>query len=473
MPFIRRLLCTSALFMALSFNANADLTLDSSQQKSLSLTIYQNGLGFVRDQRAAKLAKGVNLIAFEDVSSELIPDSLLVTGTGFRINERRFAFDLLNAQVLLEKSVGKTVSFLRMNPVTGNEERFQAKILSAQNPIIIERDGHVEVAGDARLVLDKLPEGLRPRPALLAELETGIEIQTDLSLAYLSNGLGWNTSYSAELNETGTSISLRSWANLTNTSGVDYKNVELSLAAGSVNRRVQPSPQMVMAKGAPRTLTMAMDSVQESMAEPAQALGGMHLYNMPKLLNLNDRETKQVALMPEASLKSKRILVTRFNPVYGAFHQQAQSPLHPDIELSFTNDSGQPLPDGLVRLYREHSDGKLYFIGEDQLTQTPMNSEAKLHPGKSFDVTVLRTQTDFKTEGLEKNTYEAAYTVLLKNAKPIPETVRLEETFPGQWELRQSSIKPTTSEGKFANWEILIPANGEISLNYRVLVHTR
>jgi len=473
MPFIRPLLCASAILMASSLSAKADMTLDASHQKNLSLTIYQNGLGFVRDLREAILIKGENILAFEDISPRVLPDSLLISGTGFRINERRFAFDVLNPQVLLEKSVGQEVAFLRMNPVTGKEELIKAKILSTQGQVILERDGHIEVGQPGRLVLDKLPEGLRSRPALLANLETGIDIKTDLALAYLTNGLSWNTSYSAELNDSGTSMTLRSWANLTNTSGVDYNNVELSLAAGNVKRRTQPRAQRMLLKSAPQAMSMAMDGATESMAAPAQALGGLHLYGLLKPLDLNNKETKQVALMPAQTLKTKRVLVKRFNPVYGALPEQPVTPSHPDIELSFTNDSQQPLPDGLVRLYRKHSDGKLYFIGEDQLKQTPNDVKAILHPGKSFDVTVLRTQTKFTTAGFEKHNFEASYEVVIKNAKKTAETVRIEETFPGEWDLKKSSLEPSKKLGKRAVWELEIPPGAQQTLSYQVHVRTR
>jgi len=474
MLFVRPLLCASALFMASGLNAYADMTLDVSHQKTLSLTIYQNGLGFVRDLREASLKKGLNSVAFEDVSSQLIADSLLISGSGFRINERRFSFDVLNPRVLLEKSIGKEVAFLRMNPVTGKDELIKAKILSTQGQVIIERDGHIEVGQPGRLVLNSLPDGLRARPALLANLETKAAIKTDLALAYLTNGLNWNTSYSAELNDAGTSMTLHSWANLTNTSNLDYKNVELSLAAGSVNRRSSPKPQMMMmSKGAPRAMSMDMGGAVESMAAPAQALGGIHLYALPNRLDLNNKETKQVALMPATTLKTKRVLVQRFQPVYGTLRQQAATPLHPNIELSFTNNSKQPLPDGLVRLYRKHSDGKIYFIGEDRLQQTPKDVKAKLHPGKSFDITLLRKQTEYTTAGLAKNNFIASYEVTLKNAKKTAETVRIEESFPGEWDLKKSNHKLSKQQGNLAIWEIEIPAGGEETLSYRVHVRRR
>ncbi|WP_028879598.1 DUF4139 domain-containing protein [Terasakiella pusilla] len=469
MTHIRPGLFFAATLLA-STSALSETALDQSHQKDLGLTIYQNGLGFVRDQRAVKLDKGVQDIAFEDISAQLIPDSLLISGNNFAIKERRFAFDLLTPSVLVEKSLGKTVTFRKTNPVTGKDELIQAKILSNQGSLIIERDGKIEVGQPGNLVLDQLPAGLRAKPSMMAEIEVLKKGDLDLALGYLTSGLNWHASYSVEVAPDGKSLSMKSWANLTNTSGVDYQNATLNLAAGSINRQAAPRVQMMQAKGAVQSMAM-MDSVPETMAMAPQSLGGIHLYQLPNKVNLAQKETKQVALSKPVTFKSERVLVKRFGPVYGALNHQSETPVHPDIELSFENTTGQPLPNGLARLYRKDNQGNLQFIGEDNLNQTPKNAVAKLHPGQSFDVTLKRTQTDFDVDG--KDRFNAAYEIVIKNAKANAETVRIEETFPGEWKLEKSSHKLSESQGQRAIWEIDVPANGETKLTYRINVQTR
>ncbi|MDV7340517.1 DUF4139 domain-containing protein [Terasakiella sp. A23] len=463
-----RILFASALLMSTS--ALAETALDQSHQKDLGLTIYQNGLGFVRDLREVSLNKGAQSIAFEDVSAQLIPDSLLIAGNNFSIKERRFAFDLLTPSVLLEKSVGETVSFRRFNSVTGKDEVIKAKILSNQGSLIIERDGKIEVGQPGNLVLDQLPKGLRAKPSLMADIDVAKKGNLDLALGYLTNGLKWHTSYSVEVAGDGKTLAVRSWANLTNTSGVDYKNATLNLAAGNINRRSRPTPQMMMAKSAPRAMAM-MDSVAESTASAPQSLGGIHLYQLPGKVDLPQKETKQVALIKPLSFKSKRVLVKRYGPVYNAFPHNTDTPSHPQIELSFTNTSGQPLPSGLARLYRKDNQGNLQFIGEDNLKRAPKDTKAKLHPGQSFDVTIKRTQTEFDRDGKYK--FTAAYKVVVKNAKKTKETVRIEESFPGEWNLEKASDKLKEQQGQRAVWQFEVPANGEKFLTYRVSVKTR
>ncbi|SCA57021.1 conserved exported hypothetical protein [Candidatus Terasakiella magnetica] len=452
-----------------SFTAQAENTLNATHQQQLSLTLYQNGLGFVRDTRRTDLSKGQNDLAFEDVSTQLIPDSLLINTKGIEVLERRFAFDLLTPQALLDKAVGKTVSFRKFNSVTGKDDIISAKILSTKNGVIVERDGQIQVGQPGQLMLEKLPQGLRAKPALLASLNAPKKASFELGLAYLSNGLKWHSSYSAELSPDGKSVNLRSWANLTNTSGTDYKNATLSLAAGQINKKTVRKNVQMMARSAPQTM-MAMDSAPERTASPPQALGGLHLYSLPHKVDLAHKETKQVQLMAPMSFKSKRVLVRQFGPSYNAISHQVLA-VHPNIEVSFTNASNAPLPTGIVRLYRKDQAGELQFVGEDRLKATPKGNEAKLHPGQSFDVTLKRSQTEFEFNG--KHSFEAAYKVVIKNAKDTAETMRVSEAFPGQWKIEKSSHKTTRRENNRAIWEINVPANGQKTLSYEVNVRTR
>lgn len=470
MSFSRPLLFTSALLVMGAHAAFAETVLAPSTRTDLSLTLYQNGLGFVRDVRKVDLTGGSQTFVFEGISTKLTPDSLLISGNGFQVQERQFDFDLLTSTALLQKSVGKKVKFRRFNVVTGKDDLIDATILSAVGQPVIERDGKIEVGQPGLLILDKLPEGLRPTPALTARVQASQKGQTDMALAYLSGGLQWHTSYSAELSSDSKSLTLQSWANLTNSSGVDYSNTSLSLAAGQVNRQTvtRNFERMVRAEAAPM-MDMAAGAAAKT-AEAPQALGAIHLYNLSDKVDLNNNETKQVALMQPLSFKSTRELVQRFGPTYGEMNFDSQ-PVHPKVELTFNNTSNNPLPDGILRLYRRDTQGQLQFVGEDNLTRTPKEGDAKLHPGESFDVTIERNQTSFERKG--KDSFEATYKIVIKNAKDSAETVRIEEVFPGQWSLSDTSTKPDSQKNNTATWKIKVPAGKEKILTYQVSVRLR
>jgi len=469
MSLSRPLLFGSALLAMTASAALAETVLDTSTRTDLSLTVYQNGLGFVRDVRKANLRDNSQTFVFEGISTQLTPDSLLISGKGFQVQERRFDFDLLTSTALLEKSVGKKVKFRRFNVVTGKDDIIEATILSAIGQPVIERDGKIEVGQPGMLILDKMPEGLRAKPALTARINATKKGETHMALAYLSGGLKWHTSYSAELSGDSKNLTLQSWANLTNASGMDYHNASLSLAAGQVNRQ-SITPNFQRALRADAAPVMAMSGAMEKTASAPQAVGALHLYNLPGKIDLNDKETKQVALMAPLNFKSKRVLVHRFGPSYGEIRTDSPA-IHPDVELNFTNTAHNPLPDGIVRLYRRDAQGQLQFVGEDNLSRTPAKAKATLHPGESFDVTIKRSQTDFTRKG--KDSFEAAYKVVVKNVKKSDETVRIENVFPGQWTLEDVSQKPDSLENNTAIWTLNVPAGKEKILTYRVDVRVR
>lgn len=90
----------------------------SSQQEqtALAVTIYNNDLALVKDQRRVRLVRGDNRLAWRDVAARIQPETAMLRslyGGRLRLIEQNFDFDLLTPQALLAKSVGENV---RLNP---------------------------------------------------------------------------------------------------------------------------------------------------------------------------------------------------------------------------------------------------------------------------------------------------------------------------------------------------------------------
>ena len=60
--------------------ALADIRIDESAVKSLNVTVYNNGLGLVRDSRAVNLPAGVSTLSFRGVSAQIQPETALLDG---------------------------------------------------------------------------------------------------------------------------------------------------------------------------------------------------------------------------------------------------------------------------------------------------------------------------------------------------------------------------------------------------------
>jgi hypothetical protein len=134
---------------------------------------------------------------------------------------------------------------------------------------------------------------------------------------------------------------------------------------------------------------------------------------------------------------------------------------------------GIPLPKGIVRVYKKDKQGNAQFVGEDQIDHTPGNEIVRLKLGNAFDVTASRKQTDFQRlgeEGRHHVVFESAYQIVLKNARKEAVTVIVREPVPGDWTIVSESQPHTRAASDVAEWKVSVPAEGKVTLTYRVRV---
>jgi hypothetical protein len=465
-----RLFATSsllALLLAPSLAAaEQNATLDD--QTGVAVTIYNQDLALVRDVRTLTLSAGENDIAFVDVSGHIQPQTALLKSAAGKLDvlEQNFDFDLLTPAKLLEKSVGRMVRVIVTNPQTGRETVEQAKVLSVADGVVLQIGDRIETSTPGRIVFAEIPPTLRSRPTLVTKIASDIAGKMPVELDYLTGGLSWAADYVAELSPDETSIELKGWVTLTNTSGTTYRNALLQLVAGNVNR-VRSELQNQVMKAA-----LVVDEAVVAKPMQEQALFEYHLYTLGRPTTIADNQTKQVELLTGHDIPV--IKEYRFEDVAQSFNEQmGEAPrVNATVRLSFTNDEksrmGMPLPGGTVRVYKADNAGQAIFVGEDTVDHTPKNETVKLSLGQAFDVTARGKQTDF--EDLGSDLYESAYEIEFKNAKNQPVTVTLAEGMPGDWKMIRESQAHEKPDASTALWHITIPAEGSAKLTYRVRV---
>jgi hypothetical protein len=147
------------------------------------------------------------------------------------------------------------------------------------------------------------------------------------------------------------------------------------------------------------------------------------------------------------------------------------------VYVSFQNEPaqhlGMPLPKGIIRVYKRDHEGRIQFVGEDQIDHTPAHEQVRMKLGDAFDLTAHRKQTDYQNlgrKGKYLNVSESAYEVVLKNAKKEPVTILVREALPGDWEMLQNSHPFTKVDAHTAQFEVPVPAGGSATLTYRIRV---
>jgi hypothetical protein len=317
-------------------------------------------------------------------------------------------------------------------------------------------------------VFYEVPKDLRPRPALLATVESGESGRRDITLGYSTRGLGWSADYIALWNEDAKQIELTGRATLSNKSGADFPEAGLSLIAGSVSREEEP-----MAR--PTVRMQAAPMTAEAKAMPTrQEFADLHLYKAPGKVSLADQQTKQVTLLPPRRLAVEREYVSEAGiAIYR--HTGEPQASHPQVRLRFQNapgdQAGGPLPAGVVRVYAAAgAGGPPWLVGEDRIEHTPEGATITLSPGEAFDITVLRRQTDFVQSGLPEGVSESAWVIDAKNARDKPATVTVVEVVPGDWTILAESAPHKKETADRLVWRLQVPAKGAAQVTYRIRV---
>src|SRR5512134_2466100 len=401
MPTLRKV--TAAVALALSsiaYGAVAEKPSTLADQQSVAVTIYNENLALVKDQRRVVLEAGRNRLALREVSARMRPETALLRSLShpgaLSLVEQNFDFDLLTPAKLLEKYVGRNVKIVRTHPTTGVESFETATVLAATSGVVLRIGDRIETGLPGRIVYDGVPPNLRDRPTLVTELDSARGGMQNVELSYLSGGLAWKADYVAELNGADTALDLNGWVTLTNTSGTAYPNAKLQLVAGDVNRVRE---EMRLAARADKMREASAAAPASKMAQ--EALFEYHLYTLARPTTIADNQTKQVALLGAQGVPVAKELRLQGSDYYyrssvGGIGQKMKVGVFVQFENRETSRLGLPMPKGVVRVYKKDSAGNAQFVGEDRIDHTPKNEKVRLKLGEAFDVTADKKQTDFK-----------------------------------------------------------------------------
>ena len=432
-------------------------------QGDVAVTIYNNDVALIQDRRELNLPAGRSKQDFPDVSAQIRPETVTLTGSGIGIVEQNFDFDLLTPAAMMQKAVGESVTLVRINPATGAEVRERARILAANSGVVMQIGDRIEVLRDdglpTRVIFDRVPEQLRARPTLSVTLDAPRGGRQPVTLNYLSRGLGWSADYVALFDEANATMDVQGWVTLTNRSGTPYVNARTLLVAGSVNeaeggnrRAYRPTPPPPPG-GMVRAGTETADR---------ERLGGFYLYPLPERTTIADKQTKQVSFLDVNGAPASRGYEYR-NPWMGT----APEPVSASSVLRFSSSRGgglgDALPAGVVRVYQRDARGNPQFVGEHRIGHTPMGSSLSLATGDAFDVKV-RAVVEERTR-VNDSRWKTRMRYDLTNAGPRPVVVDLvQDGLWGDTRIDQESMKSERPDADRALWRVTVPANGEATV---------
>ena len=455
--------------------ADSAVTTTLADQSDLAITVYNSNLALVRDVRQLNLTPGESRLRFMDIAASINPAAVhfrsMTESTKLSVLEQNYEYDLLDPNKLLQKFVGREVTLVRPKLTSGTTayDEVKATLLSL-NGAPVWKIGNEVVTGLSyeSIRFPELPENLYERPTLLWTLQNSGARRHKVEASYLTSNLAWSADYVLNVGKDEANGDLDGWVTLVNHSGTAFKNAQLQLVAGDLNRVV------AQAGG---NIREAMDRVAKSAAAPAfqqESFSEYHLYSLSRRTSIFDQESKQISLLNASRFPLQKVYVVDGQSYYYRTAAQPGAPVKDPVQVfyKFKNEDkaglGMPLPAGTIRVYQADSRGGSLFVGEDHIDHTPKDETISLHIGNAFDIVAERKQTDYKK--LSDRLYEFEYEITLRNHKDAPITVEVNEPIGGDWEMVSSTYKFTKTAAFAAQFQVPVDKDGTSVLKYRVRV---
>lgn len=446
----------------------------AAQREEVSITVYNQNFGLVREIRNVDLGTGRIALELRDVAATIQPATVSIKSLGapgnggaLKVLEQNYRYDLLSPQTLLAKYVGRKIKVYRFNEKLGTEEAFDAEVISVSNGVVLKINGEITFDFRGRFAFPEVPPNLIAKPTLVWLLDSQ-QAKQKIEVTYLAGGMRWSADYVLTIDEKDAEADLRGWVTLVNGSGASYDNAKLKLVAGDV-QRVSGNEEAQDGD----VSTKSSDDKEKRDGFREEAFFEYHLYSLEQPTSVLDNEQKQINLLSASGIKVEKKLFFYGQPYFyrrqsGQVQSNQKVSVFLEIDNSEKNRLGMPLPKGVVRVYKADRSGAKQFIGEDSIDHTPRDEKILIKMGEAFDVVGERKQTSFKVLG--SCNAESAWEISLRNHKDVEAAVEDVEPIGGDWTMVQSSPPHTKKDAHTFTFRVKVPARGETKIVYTVRV---
>ena len=454
-----------------------------SAPQSLQLTVYNSNFALVKDVRTVTLNKGVNSIDVEDVAGSIDPTSVLFKSltapNSVSILEQNYQYDLISPDNILNKSVGQRVTFTGFD--SNGKPYTQSGVLlnpPSNKGVVIKADnGQMILNPSGQVSLEKMPEGLHPKPTLNWLIRSDSQGEQRAEISYITDGVGWKADYVALVNKNETALDLSGWVTLNNQSGTTYKDARLTLMAGDVRRQQEGTIGGFYANNAVRTAREVEPQFQE------KSFFEYHMYTMERPTTISNNETKQLSLLSATGASVTKEMIydgrgdwwrgwwypgrTDYSPGSG-FGTSDNHKVNVVLEFknSKENHMGMPLPKGRIRVYKLDDDGNQQFVGEDEIDHTPKDEKIRLSVGDAFDVVgdYKRADVKYPSKGVTEETFE----VKIRNHKETPVEVKVIDHVWADWNVVKTSHEFNKKDSNTIEFPVTVAKDGEETITYTI-----
>jgi len=434
--------------------ATAQTRIDSEQADETFLTIYPDNLAMVTEVRTVTVPAGLSTIRFLGVSDQIISQTAVLQSFEGVSLESNFDSDLITKGALLNKSVGQSLRIRRINPASGDVTLENVTLVSASNvnsqiqgAVFETRDGleALDCAGLSEgLIFSGMPKDLNPMPVLSMDVRADFAGEKEISLSYLTQGIGWAADYRLDVNAPKGEGALLGWLTIANDTSKSFKDVPTAIIAGELNREGQTRAQSTTQKnfapycwtqgstkdGTPAGLTL-YDFRRTGVAPPPppalmiapvasyaygaandeiivtatkrqatqEEFGDYKLYRTPQPVTIAAQQIKQIAFIDAPNVEYERVYKFNFSP-----WNNSNSPQSMRVEYEIDNDKdgnlGKPLPRGTMRVMTQRENGKTAYLGKDYVRDLAVDLPVEVAISESAAVMAVQSVETINTDGV-------------------------------------------------------------------------
>ncbi len=389
------------------------ITATSSLLFSNSITIYNNNLANVNETKKIFLKKGLQKIKFTNLPNSIIVDSISPTfENGVKLISQSYKNNQLSINKLLKANLNSEVEFYMQDK---QKKLLKGKLVNL-NPTIIDSNKKYYIVDSNSIIFNKLPKNIDYQPYLIWDIDSKVEKASSVELSYLLNGINWHCNYTVTL--TDDTLNLKAWASIVNKSGKEFKDENVELIAGVVNRdKINIAPMARMYK----SNSIGIEASADVNMLP-KGISGYHIYKLPNRVSLLNNQSKQVVMISAKNIKYKRYAVA--NNSYFNRYQERKISFSQQIKFknSKENALGLPLPQGLVRVYKSK-----HYLGDSIIGNTPKNENITLNIGQMFDIVGKQKIIKYIVRDNYRD-IETKYTIKNRGKKQID--VKISENIP-------------------------------------------
>jgi hypothetical protein len=425
------------------------------ERQSISLTVYNNDLGVVRDVRKFDLKQGKSSVQMRDVPNRIDATTVKISDPAhpndIDVIEQNYEYDLVSQEKLLQKYIDKRITVIDDKGV-----QIEGTLLAVENDkLTLSAPAGIVMLPNLTRYTMRVPElaaGLITKPTLIWQINSKATRPNEpLEVIYQTGGISWHTEYIATLDENDKKLDLSGWVSVDNRSGMTYPDAKLKLVAGSLNRvQKQRQPRY---KG--RDGDMAMEAAAPQFEE--HGMFEYHVYDLGRQTTIANDEVKQISLLSADGVGAEK----RYT--YEGGQSVAVTVMFQNAEA---NHLGMPLPMGTVRVMKRDKDGSLEFVGEDHIDHTPRDEKLTLHVGNAFDLKGERNVTN--QESLGRNMNEETVEIKLRNHKDEAVSIDVVENVGYNWEIKNSSMSYEKKDASRIVFHVPVKARGEQTVTYTV-----